>query len=155
MSDFDKAFPIILEFEGGYDNDPNDPGGETKYGICKRNYPHLDIKNLTVEQAKEIYRKDYWDAVKCNVTPWPFNLVLFDTAVNQGQGIAPKLLQKAVGVTEDGKIGSVTINACNNAGIDKIVSFLVLRALRYAQTKNFERYGRGWMTRIFTLMTKL
>ena len=60
MAEFKLAIPITLENEGGYVNDPDDPGGETKYGISKRSYPALDIKNLTVEQATAIYLRDFW-----------------------------------------------------------------------------------------------
>ena len=57
---FLKAFEKVLRHEGGYVNDPLDLGGETKYGISKRSYPHLDIKNLTLDQAKQIYFRDFW-----------------------------------------------------------------------------------------------
>ena len=60
MSAFDYALDFVLREEGGYTNNPNDPGGETNYGICKRNYPNLDIKGLTRAQAIAIYRRDYW-----------------------------------------------------------------------------------------------
>lgn len=60
MADFEPAIEIVLDNEGGYVNDPKDPGGETKFGISKAAYPNVDIANLTVDQAKEIYRKDYW-----------------------------------------------------------------------------------------------
>jgi len=69
MTAFDKAFEILIGHEGGYVNDVNDRGGETRYGISKRAYPHIDIANLTLAQAKEIYRTDYWDKVKCSSLP--------------------------------------------------------------------------------------
>ena len=63
MTKFDKAMEHIFKWEGGYVNDAKDPGGETKYGICKRSHPTVDIKNLTKDQAKVIYKREYWD--KC------------------------------------------------------------------------------------------
>ena len=96
MSDFDKAFEHVLGIEGGYVNDPKDPGGETKYGLCKRSYPTVDIKALTIEQAKAIYKRDYWDKVKGDDLPFPLNLFMFDAAVNQGVDPAIKMLQAAL-----------------------------------------------------------
>jgi len=88
---FDKAFEFVLKWEGGYVNNPKDPGGETKYGISKRSYPNLDIKNLTKEQAKSIYYADYWLKAKCNDYAYPRDIIIFDTAVNTGVGTALNL----------------------------------------------------------------
>ena len=95
MSDFPRALGIVLRFEGGYVNHPKDPGGETKYGISKRAYPHLDIKTLTKAAAGEIYRKDYWEPLRCDELAWPLNLVHFDAGVNHGKGQARKFLLRA------------------------------------------------------------
>jgi len=81
---FKKALQFALKHEGGYSNDPGDPGGETKYGICKRDFPDLNIKSLTVEQAGEIYRKRYWDAADCDSLLYPLDVITFDAAVNCG-----------------------------------------------------------------------
>lgn len=83
-SKFDRAIPIILRFEGGYVNDPDDPGGETKYGISKRAYPHLDIRALTIPAAKEIYFADYWTPCGAEDLEWPLTVNVFDAAVNNG-----------------------------------------------------------------------
>lgn len=92
---FDFAFSFILRWEGGYVNDPNDPGGETKFGISKRSYPQLDIKNLTEEQAKTIYRRDFWERCGCHEMPWPMDVVVFDTAVNCGPARALRWFKQA------------------------------------------------------------
>lgn len=110
---WDSAFDITIGFEGGYVNDPNDAGGETKYGISKRAYPDLDIKNLTLEQAKEIYHRDYWERCKCDFIPDALSIALFDFAVNSGTKRAVRYLQRALEVTIDGCIGNQTIGACN------------------------------------------
>lgn len=90
---FDSAVEFVLQREGGYVNNPKDRGGETKYGISKRSYPDLDIANLTPEQAKEIYRKDFWQAIDGdNIADPKAALVAFDAAVNHGPGYAKKLL---------------------------------------------------------------
>lgn len=79
---FAAALELLLHFEGGYVNDPNDAGGETKYGISKRAYPNLDIASLTKSDAAEIYLRDYWDACRCSEMPEPLSLSVFDYAVN-------------------------------------------------------------------------
>ena len=81
---FTRALQFTSKWEGGYVNNPKDPGGETKYGISKRAYPKLDIKNLTRERANEIYYTDYWVPAGCDNLPVPLNLVCFDMAVNSG-----------------------------------------------------------------------
>jgi lysozyme family protein len=80
----DVALPWILKAEGGYVHDPADPGGETNFGISKRSYPALDIKNLTAAQAGEIYRTDYWQAGGCDGLPAGLALIHFDSCVNCG-----------------------------------------------------------------------
>ena len=79
---FDTAVTAVLSYEGGYVNDPNDPGGETNWGISKRAYPNLDIRNLTRDRAIQIYRRDYWDSLGCDQFPPAIVIALFDSAVN-------------------------------------------------------------------------
>ncbi len=148
MNNFDKAFQLVIGAEGGYSNDPRDPGGETKFGICKRSYPALDIAGLTIEQAKEIYKRDFWDKVRGDDLPYPLDLFVFDAAVNQGVGVAAMLLQKACGVQQDGKIGSGTLAA---ATPDKAALYMADRAVRYSRTDNADTYLRGWLKRLFSL----
>src|SRR3972149_3920166 len=103
-----------LEHEGGYVNDPHDPGGETQFGISKRRYPHLDIKNLTLDVACHLYKKDYYDVLRCEqFTSGQVRWKVFDIGVNMGVRTAAKLLQMAVLVTADGIIGPATIAATN------------------------------------------
>src|SRR5512147_2295714 len=97
---FDIAINFVLQREGGYVNDPDDPGGETNYGISKKSFPNIDIKNLTVNEAKSIYREHYWDACGCDDIPSPLDVVMFDTAVNMGVGTAKKL--SAISKSVDG-----------------------------------------------------
>lgn len=90
LNDFKNSLRFTLLEEvgsspnGGYTNNPADPGGETKWGISKRAHPSVDIKNLTREQAADIYVKEYWDASGCDSIPWPLCAVVFDSAVNCG-----------------------------------------------------------------------
>jgi len=85
--------PFVLKWEGGYDNDPDDPGGETKYGIDKRSHPSVDIRNLTRDGAIEIYWSDYWRKNGCESMASPLSEVFFNCCVNCGAGRARKLLE--------------------------------------------------------------
>jgi lysozyme family protein len=151
MSDFDKSFGQIIGIEGGYVNDPTDPGGETKFGISRHAYPAEDIRNLTLERAKSLYRRDYWDAIRGDLLPYPLNLFVFDAAVNQGVDPAIRLLQRTLNVAVDGVPGNQTVKAAQALRNESIALYLADRALRYVNTKNFEIYGRGWLKRLFLL----
>ena len=115
MADFNKAFEKILTFEGGYVNDKSDSGGETKYGISKKAFPNVDIKNLTLNEAKEIYKKVYWDKIKGDkIKSQHIAELIFDTAVNMGTSFAIKTAQKVLNVKQDGIVGPITLNTLNN-----------------------------------------
>lgn len=145
---FEACLNYLLSpaIEGGYVNDPDDPGGETNMGICKRSYPNVDIKNLTRDQAAAIYLRDYWLLAHCDVMPRGVDLMVFDCAVNQGVGTAIGLLQHAAGVTVDGKVGANTLSAA--AGKYVLRDLAALRLMRYATGKNFLKYGNGWFRRV-------
>lgn len=159
---FDQAVAFVLQdrIEGGYVNDPRDPGGETNFGISKRSYPKENIKGLTRARAIELYRRDYWDKPGCDKLPPKLAVALFDCAVNQGAGIAPQLMQRALGVTADGIIGPVTAAAAAKADQDDaVIQFIGWRLRRYAFTANASTYMRGWSNRVLELhrflLTKL
>ena len=144
---FDKAFEIIIGHEGGYVNDHRDPGGETKYGISKRAYPAVDIYNLTLDHAKLIYKRDYWDAVDAESIPGVARLMVFDCAVNCGVTTARKLLQRAVGTKDDGIIGPKT-RAAISATPDIEQRFAGFWLQYYTDLKGFDTYGKGWVRRV-------
>ena len=153
---FDSAVELILEKEGGLANHPSDPGGVTKYGITQRDYPHLDIPNITVDDAKAIYRKNYWDKIKGDSLPEGISTLVFDSAVNQGVSRATRMLQRAVGTDADGIIGPRTLAAASRANLrDFAVRFGVERALHYAGLPTFPIFGRGWMNRLFDVTTRV
>ena len=93
--DYKEIISQVLKHEGGYVNDPTDMGGETNFGITKRWYPDLDIKNLTKEDAIEIYKKDYWDRYKLDEMPTNLQHIYFDMVVNMGARNAGKIMQKS------------------------------------------------------------
>jgi len=148
-ANFEQCFQFLLTQEGGYSNNPNDPGGETKYGISKRAYPSLDIKSISVEQVRAIYLRDYWLAAKCDLVPRGIDAMLFDAAVNHGVDAASKLLQFSAKVSVDGNIGPVTLNALTDK--NALRSFAIQRALKYSTTKNFLTFGNGWISRVFAV----
>lgn len=151
MDIFKTALELILKHEGGYVNHPDDPGGETKYGISKRAYPDVDIKGLTVEEAGEIYYKDYWCKVGCDELPEPVALMVFDAAVNMGVLRAAKQLQRAASATPDGVVGRMTIRAVTKAYRASEEGFLQelynRRQAFYERLKTFNTFGRGWTRR--------
>ncbi|MBT9168595.1 MAG: hypothetical protein DDT22_00247 [candidate division WS2 bacterium] len=95
---FEKAFAFIIKVEGGYVNNPVDPGGETKYGISKKAYPNLDIKNLTLEDVKKIYYRDYWQKAACDELAYPWDIIIFDTGVNCGVRTALRLKSSSTNI---------------------------------------------------------
>jgi lysozyme family protein len=153
---FEKALKIVLSWEAGYVNDPHDPGGETKYGICKRQYPEIDIANLTIEKAAEIYKRDYWNKCSCDSFEEPVAILLFDTAVNMGVVSAITMLQTITGgIDVDGVIGPKTIHVVNMTDQVKIVrEFASARFRRYTQMDGWEYYGKGWTRRLVDVVIK-
>lgn len=146
--DFDAAFDRLLGNEGGYSNDPQDPGGETNWGISKRSYPDLDIKNLTREGAKAIYLRDFWTGGQMNQYDGAIAFQVFDAAVNHGIRRAIKLMQLAAGVAEDGNVGPVTIAAIQAMRVPDMLALFVGARLEYFTTcKNWAHDGKGWALR--------
>lgn len=153
MNRFRECLTHVFGSEGGYVNNPNDPGGETKYGITKRDYPHLDIRNLTLEQAGEIYRKNYWEPCHAPSLPRGLDLAVFDMAVNCGVRNAVTHLQEAAGTTPDGDFGPKTLAAVRAADPRRLLEdFLWLRARYYARitVKNHKlrEFMPGWIFRV-------
>ena len=139
----------VLSHEGGYVNDPRDPGGETKWGISKRSYPQLNIKGLTRDDAKAIYERDFWQRVQGDKLPRPFAFQALDAAVNHGIGNAVRWMQRAAGVADDGHIGPATLAAVARAEpADLVLNFNAERLEFYARLQTFDTFGRGWTRRV-------
>jgi lysozyme family protein len=151
MSTFDGAFTALIGNEGGYSNNPADPGGETMWGITQRvarAYGYTGaMKDLPLETAKAIAKAKYWDAYSCDSFDPRIAFQVFDAAYNGGQ---PALwLQKAVGVPEDGIIGPVTIAAVNAAEpLQVIMQFNSYRLSYLTSLSSWQTFGRGWANRI-------
>ncbi len=130
VNNFRLSLQFTLKWEGGYVNDPADPGGETKWGISKRAYPNLDIRNLSADQASDIYASDYWLKAGCDSLPLPYCTVVFDSAVNDGVSTATYWLKQA----------------------ENIRQYLNLRRMRYyalvQKNAAMNKYLTGWLNRL-------
>lgn len=150
---FDEIFERVISHEGGYVNHPNDPGGETNWGITKATALVAgytgDMRSLTRERAKEIYRVAFWQRVQGDALPPALAFQLFDACVNHGIGNGIRMLQRAVGVADDGKLGPVTLSTLKVADInDVLVLFNVERLTFYTKLSTFSTFGRGWVNRV-------
>ncbi|GLS05003.1 hypothetical protein GCM10007860_21530 [Chitiniphilus shinanonensis] len=150
---FDQAFDRLIGHEGGYVNNPKDPGGETNWGVTKRvaveNGYTGPMKALSREQAKRIYKTAYWDKAKCERLPGAIAFQLFDAAVNHGISNGTRFLQRAVGVADDGIIGSKTMDAIRALSpSDVVLRFNTERLTFYTQLSTFQTFGKGWVNRV-------
>lgn len=157
MASFLTAIEFVLAHEGGYVNDPADPGGETNFGITKRDFPEIDIAKLTRDQAISLYREEYWR--------WNYKLLqsqdvankVFDLAVNAGHRRAHKILQHALNeagceLVVDGVFGEATLRSCNDTSEVLLLPLIRLEAARFYTTLAYRRpslrkFLTGWMRR--------
>lgn len=146
---FDLAFEKLIGHEGGYVNDARDPGGETKFGISKRSYPAEDIAGMTLMRARELYRRDFWDAVRADEMPDAIRFDLFDAAVNSGVRQSIRWLQRSANVIDDGVIGPKTLLAVRIADPQRLSRRFNGHRLQFmAGLGGWSRFGRGWARRI-------
>ncbi len=160
MADLLPAFMATLNVEGGYVDSPTDRGGKTKYGISSRQYPYLDIENLTIDEALGIYRRDYWDLLGLGkLHSQAIAEEIFDTAVNMGPQTAVEIAQRSLnylghGLAIDGLLGPITTEALNDYAYERAL----LKALNGVQFMIYLNIvemdpeqganARGWLKRI-------
>jgi lysozyme family protein len=153
LTEFDEIIEVVLEHEGGYVNDPKDPGGETNFGIAKRSHPEVDIANLTKEDAKIIYYQDYWMKNRVPQLPNDLKHIYFDMCVNQGRGRAVKILQQAANakgadLKVDGGLGPKTIGALESVELDRVRAYRVKYYADLVTRKpDLEKFYFGWFRR--------
>eukprot|EP00919_Chromeraceae_sp_WS-2016_P041562 GHVR01099034.1.p1 GENE.GHVR01099034.1~~GHVR01099034.1.p1 ORF type:complete len:159 (+),score=29.28 GHVR01099034.1:298-774(+) len=153
LTKFDDIIEVVLHHEGGYVNDPKDPGGETNFGVAKRSHPDVDIKNLTKDGAKEIYKEHYWDANKVESLSEDLRHIYFDMCVNHGRGRAVKILQQAAnakgaGLKVDGGMGPMTISAMDGVELQRVRAYRVKYYADLVTRKpDLERFYFGWFRR--------
>lgn len=146
---FEQVFDRTLGHEGNYSNNPNDPGGETKWGISKRSYPNLIIKDLTEEDAFNIYKRDFWDRLGMDRLPDGVQFQLFDFAINSGIETSIRYFQRALGVADDGHFGPVSFAASSISTESDMIMNLNAERLDYmTRLKNWPDASRGWARRI-------
>jgi len=153
MSKFDEIIEVVLEHEGGYVNDPKDPGGETNFGIAKRSNPDVDIKNLTKAEASLIYKTKYWDKNKVESLPEELWHIYFDCCVNMGKSRAVKILQQAANgkganIDVDGGLGPNTLKAISNVELERVRAYRVKYYADLVTRKpDLEKFYFGWFKR--------
>jgi len=153
LTKFDDIIEVVLHHEGGYVNDPDDPGGETNFGIAKRSHPDVDIANLTKDGAKEIYKEHYWDRNKVESLSEDLRHIYFDMCVNQGRGRAVKILQKAANakgadLKVDGGMGPKTIAAMDGVELQRVRAYRVKYYADLVTRKpDLEKFYFGWFRR--------
>jgi len=153
MSKFDEIIEVVLEHEGGYVNDPKDPGGETNFGIAKRSNPDVDIKNLTKAEASLIYKTKYWDKNKVESLPEELWHIYFDMCVNMGRSRAVKILQQSAvnrgrNIKVDGGLGPNTIKALKGVELERVRAFRVRYYVELVNKKpDLEKFYFGWFRR--------
>lgn len=178
--EFEQALAFAFKWEvgsapdGGYTNDPDDPGGETKWGVSKRSYPETDIAALTRDQAERIYLEDYWlssgrQRSGCDRLPYPLSVAHFDCVVNVGNwkttqagqplyhGRATMILQRALGADDDGLIGPLTLADVARFDPIEVARWAIRqRDLYYATLGAWARkYQQGWLRRTNDLRREL
>ncbi len=152
---FETGFEKTIGHEGGHVNDPEDPGRETKFGISKRSYPDVDIAGLTLSQAKEIYKRDFWDTPGfAGIKDVALAIKVFDLGVNFGTGRVTKFLQEAANLFEaglkvDGDLGPKTLTCINSFRYPKaLISGLEIIAGNYYISLGRQRFLAGWLIRL-------
>lgn len=157
LSNWPNAFALMLKSEGGYVNNPADPGGMTNLGVTKatwenwvgRESDEAEMRGLTPEKVEPLYKKKYWDAVRSDELPVGLDYLLFDFAVNAGAGRAIKTLQTAVGVTPDGGFGPMTMAAVQAVDpVELIERFSQAKEDFYRSLTTFATFGKGWLNRV-------
>lgn len=157
---FETAVEFVLNHEGKYVNDVDDDGGETKYGISKRSYPNLDIKNLSIQKAKKIYRKDFWEGQNYKkIKNDDLAVKIFDLSVNVGPKRANKLIQRAlravnIKVQEDGVLDDIIICLINESDSTDLLAALKSEAACYYRTivntkPKRAKFLNGWLNRAY------
>ena len=162
-TNFEDALAALLKHEGGYVNHPADPGGMTNLGVTKRVWEEwkghavdeAEMRALTPEKVGPLYKAKYWDMVHGDQLPSGVDLCVFDCAVNSGVKRASKLLQRAVGVDDDGVIGRGTLAAVEALSAEEIIDRFCAERLSFLEAlPTFATFGKGWSRRVAGVKTE-
>jgi lysozyme family protein len=163
ISNWQKSFELMLKSEGGYVNNPADPGGMTNLGVTKatwknwvgRESDEAEMRGLTPEKVEPLYKKKFWDAVRADELPVGLDYLMFDFGVNAGPGRAIKVMQSAVGVTPDGGFGPLTLAAVQAIDpVELIEKFSQAKEDFYRSLGTFATFGKGWLNRVADVKVK-
>jgi lysozyme family protein len=171
QSNWDKSFALMLQSEGGYQDDPHDSGnwlpdgrkGCTNLGVTQTAWEgwlgrvsnEKEMRALTPEIVKPFYKRKYWDACRCDDLPQGVDYLVFDFAVNAGVGRSAKTLQTAAGATPDGALGPITMRAVHAADHVKLIqNFSAEKEAFYRGLDDFKTYGTGWLNRVADVKLK-
>ena len=161
-SNFKHALEYLVKSEGGYVDNPKDPGGRTNLGVTQkvweswvgRESNEKEMRALTKADVEPLYKRKYWDACRCDDLPTGLDYLVFDFAVNAGIGRSAKTLQSCVGVSVDGQIGNQTIEAIKKiAPSDLIERFSEAKINFYKSLVTFPTFGKGWLNRVEEVKT--
>ena len=161
-SNFKQALEYLVKSEGGYVDNPKDPGGRTNLGVTQkvweswvgRESNEKEMRALTKTDVEPLYKRKYWDACRCDDLPTGLDYLVFDFAVNAGVGRSAKTLQSCVGVSVDGQIGNQTIEAIKKiAPSDLIERFSETKINFYKSLVTFPTFGKGWLNRVEEVKT--
>jgi lysozyme family protein len=154
---FEQCLALVLKHEGGYANNPKDPGGMTNLGVTKTTYElyvghqvdEATMRGLTPDMVAPLYKKMFWDACRCDDLPDGVDYAVFDLAVNSGTRRAAKMLQKAAGVTDDGSIGPATLKAVAECNPRDLAADICENRLAFLQAlPTWDTFGKGWGRRV-------
>lgn len=163
VKNWPNAFAFMLKSEGGYVNNPADPGGRTNLGVTQATWEswvarasdEAEMRSLTADKVEPLYKKKYWDAVRGDDLPVGLDYLMFDFGVNAGPGRAIKLLQTAVGVTPDGGFGPMTLAAVQAIDpVELIEKFSQAKEDFYRSLTQFPVFGKGWLNRVADVKVK-
>lgn len=155
-ANFERALPLVLMHEGGYVDHPADPGGATNLGVTigtlsswlKRPASKGEVKALTRTSVAPIYRRNYWDAIRADEMPAGLDYAVFDFAVNSGPKRAAMALQRAVGVADDGVIGSITLANIAGRSVDATIDRIMADRITFLRRlSTWPTFGKGWASR--------
>lgn len=154
---FKRSLELVLRFEGGYVNHPDDPGGPTNKGITLATYRRFvnasgtiaDLKAITPQEVAKVYRHQYWDAIRGDDLPDGVDFATFDFAVNSGPKRAAQYLQRVVGAKDDGDIGPATLAAVKGKASATVINDLCDKRLGFLQgLKTWKTFKNGWSARV-------
>lgn len=160
---FGVAFNSMIKHEGGFVNHPKDPGGMTNLGVTKKVWDdwtggdadEQEMRSLTPDKVAPLYKKRYWDAIKGDDLPSGIDLCVFDCAVNSGVSRAVRILQRILGVKDDGVIGAVTISAVTAIPVDDLIERYTEERQDFLESlPTFSVFGKGWTTRVAQVETQ-